>query len=224
MTKNVNNYSYWIQPVNIKNSRFTTPLPSSKFLRKYIPKNGKVLDLGCGYGRFTKLLVSLGYETIGIDISRPLIDRAKKLCPQARYRVISVQNYDPQIDCPFDAVFMMGVIENLVSPKERRDLAKKIYRSLNENGILFLETFVYDDRYEKDYIDNSLNNMPLGVFAVKRGLSKLILFHDTVSGTDKLFENEGLKRIYGKTTDFETWSGGKHKGYIAVYQKLKDYK
>ena len=48
---------------------------------KYIPKNGKVLDLGCGEGLTANLLGLLrpDLEIIGIDKSSLAVDSAKKI-------------------------------------------------------------------------------------------------------------------------------------------------
>ena len=39
----------------------------------------RVLDIGCGEGRFTRLLAGLGARATGIDITEPLLDRARRL-------------------------------------------------------------------------------------------------------------------------------------------------
>jgi len=41
-------------------------------------KGTKILDLGCGPGHNTYLMAELGFEAIGIDYSREMINRAKK--------------------------------------------------------------------------------------------------------------------------------------------------
>ena len=221
MTKKVTNYSFWNEPSNVEDSKFTTPLPSKEFLMKFIPKHGKVLDFGCGYGRLTKLLVDYGYKVVGVDISKPLIDQAKKLCPNALFRVSSVQGYNPEYDGPFDAILILAVIENIISLKEREDLAKKISKSLKKGGILLIETFIYDERNNKQYVSNHIDGESKGVFFVKKGSSKLTLFNDTVFGIDRLFIESNLKKVYLENVDFTTWSNEKQKGYVAVFIKEK---
>ena len=39
-----------------------------------LKKNQRILDLACGDGRYTHLLNSRGYRTVGLDLSRKLID------------------------------------------------------------------------------------------------------------------------------------------------------
>lgn len=45
------------------------------------------LDIGCGEGRFCRLLQGLGIKTVGIDPTEDLIKRAQELDPAGDYRV-----------------------------------------------------------------------------------------------------------------------------------------
>ena len=44
---------------------------------KYIRRNGKILDGGCGLGYLVVYLSSLGYDAVGVDFSRAMIRIAK---------------------------------------------------------------------------------------------------------------------------------------------------
>lgn len=47
----------------------------------------RVLDIGCGEGRFCRMLAAHGMATIGIDPTIALIEQARALHPQGDYRV-----------------------------------------------------------------------------------------------------------------------------------------
>jgi len=47
-------------------------------VREFLPAAGRILDVGCGYGRIAIPLVELGYEVTGIDISRALLRAARR--------------------------------------------------------------------------------------------------------------------------------------------------
>ncbi len=49
----------------------------------------KALDFGCGAGRSTRFLKGLGFEVAGVDISRDMVDRARKMDPEGDYRVVA---------------------------------------------------------------------------------------------------------------------------------------
>ena len=42
----------------------------SRFVLDLIPKNGKILDIGCGTGLFAQQYLTNGGSAVGIDISR----------------------------------------------------------------------------------------------------------------------------------------------------------
>jgi CMP-N-acetylneuraminic acid synthetase/ubiquinone/menaquinone biosynthesis C-methylase UbiE len=51
---------------------------ANSYLKKYSKQKSKLLDIGCGYGRFFSIYRDNGSEIYGIDISKEMIDEAKK--------------------------------------------------------------------------------------------------------------------------------------------------
>jgi SAM-dependent methyltransferase len=60
-------------------------LPSS--IRRY-SRGSPALDFGCGTGRSTRFLRSLGLNVVGADISQAMLDQARALDPSGDYRLI----------------------------------------------------------------------------------------------------------------------------------------
>lgn len=54
----------------------------------------RALDVGCGEGRFCRLLAGEGIATTGIDPTATLIERARELHPDGDYRVASAETMD----------------------------------------------------------------------------------------------------------------------------------
>jgi len=52
------------------------------------------LDLGCGEGRFCRMMQALGIATVGIDPTEALIARARALDPTGDYRVARAESLD----------------------------------------------------------------------------------------------------------------------------------
>lgn len=105
-----------------------------------IPK-GLVVDLGCGSGILAGVVSEQGYDIIGVDYSKALIDIARNKAPQARFVVSSLFDYEIP---PCEAVTAIGECLNyLFDGKSNLDtlemLFAKIYQSLNHPGI-----FVFD--------------------------------------------------------------------------------
>jgi SAM-dependent methyltransferase len=72
-----------------------------------------VLDVGCGRGEFCAFFAGLGHETLGLDISEPVIDFARRQHPQLEFRAGEVQTLLPELAGSFDVVFSSEVIEHL---------------------------------------------------------------------------------------------------------------
>ncbi len=45
-----------------------------QIVRELFPKGGRVLDIGCGTGRFLRAMRELDYEVYGVDVARPVVD------------------------------------------------------------------------------------------------------------------------------------------------------
>lgn len=85
-----------------------------KIINSYFPKGSLVLDIGCGAGRTTVGLHSLGFQVRGIDYSETMIEKAKENYPDL---VFSVQNVldlefpDNSFDCAifsFNGLMLVG--------------------------------------------------------------------------------------------------------------------
>jgi len=104
---------------------------------KYLPKKGKILDAGCGFGKWVLFLTKRGYEIIGVDNNKLAIEKLKKFDSTIRVELGDVLhlNYPDNF---FDAYISMGVIEHFEDgPKS---VLKEAYRILKPNGLIFVST------------------------------------------------------------------------------------
>ncbi len=53
-------------------------LKDLKYYEKYLPHGSKILELGCGLGFKAVPLSSLGYNVVGIDNDKRVVEAAKK--------------------------------------------------------------------------------------------------------------------------------------------------
>ena len=95
-----------------------------------------VLDVGCGVGRVTHLLHDRGFDVTGIDISEPLVEKARSLFPDVDFYVEDIR------DTRFDSksfeyvIFSFFGIDYLLPKVERTKALREIYRLLKPGGIL----------------------------------------------------------------------------------------
>jgi SAM-dependent methyltransferase len=103
--------------------------------------SGTVVDLGCGSGITSRLLRDAGYEILGIDLSEPLIEMARKRVPDAAFRVDSFATADIP---PCVAVTAIGEIFNYTfdpanSTAVRAKVFDRIYAALAPGGLLVFD-------------------------------------------------------------------------------------
>jgi len=108
-------------------------------LYKYIKKTDRILDQGCGTGRYSFTLYKLGYENIvGMDFSPKLLEIAKENAKKLNYEIKFVEGdirNMPFKDGSFDVVISAGVIEHV---PETEKAMSEISRVLKDEGYLFI--------------------------------------------------------------------------------------
>ncbi|MEM2105605.1 MAG: class I SAM-dependent methyltransferase [Candidatus Bathyarchaeia archaeon] len=73
------------------------------------------LDVGCAFGYGVSLLASLGYEAVGVDVSKFGVAQAKKRNSENEFVVCDVQQNLP-FKNKFDLVICLEVLEHLQNP------------------------------------------------------------------------------------------------------------
>ena len=104
--------------------------------RKYLPRDGNILEAGAGRGRWVIYLRRQGYDVTGIEIARAEIAAAKAFDPSVpiEYRDVLKTGFPEQ---SFDAVISLGVLEHFEDGPER---ALAEVRRILKPGGLFLVT------------------------------------------------------------------------------------
>ena len=113
------------------------------YLKRYLRKKQRILDLACGYGRFTIPLAKQGYNIQGIDISPNLIAKAKKTSKKEglnlKFQIGDMRKLLYK-DNSFDSIICMwSAFIELSKEKDQIKALKEMLRILNEGGFAFLE-------------------------------------------------------------------------------------
>jgi SAM-dependent methyltransferase len=98
----------------------------------------EALDFGCGAGRSTRFLTSLGFEVVGIDISRSMIDLARRADPHGDYRLVRDGDYSSLEPGSFDLVFSGFAFDNIPDVAKRCELLRGLCELLKESGRIIL--------------------------------------------------------------------------------------
>jgi SAM-dependent methyltransferase len=73
----------------------------------------RVLDLGCGAGRFVKALQDAGAEPVGVEIAEAALERARAVAPGADLRLLDDEGTIPLGHHEVDLVWCSEVLEHV---------------------------------------------------------------------------------------------------------------
>ena len=113
-------------------------------------KTGKLLEIGCAYGYFTKYFSENGFKAIGIDISSYAIKIAKSKFPGLKFSIGDIQKRTKFKNGEFDVIVALEVLEHC---KKLKKVLKEIKRILKKGGILLISvpaTDLQNPTFDKD--------------------------------------------------------------------------
>jgi SAM-dependent methyltransferase len=85
-----------------------------------VPEGTRVLDIGCGVGRWSRLLASRGADVTGVDISPTMIEEARRraqsegVAGRCRFHVRDISVLD--VPGKFDLVLGVTVLQHILDP------------------------------------------------------------------------------------------------------------
>lgn len=103
-------------------------------ISKHVSGNTAV-DFGCGTGRSTRFLKKLGFDTIGIDISKEMLQIAKELDTTGNYYFVEDGNYE-HLGKNFDLVLCVFTFDNIPGKQNRVNILKGLKKLLKSGGTL----------------------------------------------------------------------------------------
>jgi len=125
----------------LKSPYDTTWWNSSKYrlcLRRFnpLPRNARVLDLGCGLGQTSYFLAEHVAEVTGVDLSSFAIQFAKKNYHRSNLHFVQADIFVYQPEVLADAVFCMDLIEHF-NLQKLPELLQRISSFLKSGGRLY---------------------------------------------------------------------------------------
>ena len=120
-----------------------------RFVRKYVPEHGKILDVGCAAGYFLRVMREHGYDGYGVEVSAAIASEAQRHLGEDRVHVgmlHEVPDDERYRRGSFDLVTMWDVVEHVPDPQE---LLRQARAMLKPGGMLILETQNVDSRFAK---------------------------------------------------------------------------
>ncbi|MBR9675624.1 class I SAM-dependent methyltransferase [Candidatus Woesearchaeota archaeon] len=163
-------------------------------------KKPLILDVGCGTGGHLLILEKKGYECVGVDASKDMIEKAKEKGVKAELFVqditkLNLENKD------FDAVMCVyDVLNNLESIKDVEKAFRNVYDHLKTEGV-----FVFDI---------------ITIKAMKGMKNYSVQAGHTKKGDSYIWENDYKDKVW--TWTFTTFIENNRGGYDKFVEKHKE--
>jgi SAM-dependent methyltransferase len=108
-----------------------------RYLLEHVAAGDRVLDVGCGEGRFASELLRAGVPVVGIDVAEEPLRRARERDPELDLRLVDADGPWPLEDASFDAVWAGETIEHVA---DTAGWLSEVRRVLRPGGCLLLST------------------------------------------------------------------------------------
>ena len=127
---------------------------------QYLCLKDRVLDLGCGNGRFYNSFIKKDVEYFGVDPSSNLIEIAKGNHPQGNFQIASADSL-PFSNDYFNKVYSIAVLHHISSPELRQQFLKEAKRVLKQDGYLILTVWDLKEKLKRKGFLNWFKNRKL---------------------------------------------------------------
>jgi SAM-dependent methyltransferase len=114
-----------------------------RYLDRYLPPQGCILEVGAAAGRYTLGLAKRGYQITAVDLSAALLDLCKQslaeegLESQVQLILADARDLSQVRERGFDAVLLMGPLYHLIIESDRQTALKEASDRLRKGGVLF---------------------------------------------------------------------------------------
>ncbi|MEZ8820388.1 class I SAM-dependent methyltransferase [Vibrio sp. 10N.222.54.A1] len=137
-------------------------------LHQIFGNEGKThLDLACGTGPHVRHFIDFGYQSGGLDLNKPMLDIAEVRCPEAKFSVQNMSNFE--VTEPLDLItcFLYSIHYN-DGLEKLKECIESVHRALKPEGI-FCFNVVDKDKISNDLFVRHTTNQDKDDFTFRSG-------------------------------------------------------
>jgi S-adenosylmethionine-dependent methyltransferase len=114
-----------------------------RYLDKYLPRRGKIMEIGCATGAYTIPLAKRGYDVTALDFASKEVEVCKtkvkleKLEGKVTCLVADARDLSEVTVDDYDAALVMGPLYHLILEEDRRTAIQQACRHLKKGGLVF---------------------------------------------------------------------------------------
>jgi len=122
-------------------------LTTMRYIEKYLPKGGKVLEVGAGTGRYSRAVADMGYTVEAVELVPHNIDIFRQSMKPGREINITQGN---ALDLSmfesdtFDLVLVLGPLYHLYTLEDKRQAISEALRVTKPGGVVFVAYVMSD--------------------------------------------------------------------------------
>lgn len=114
-----------------------------RYLDKFLPRRGNILEIGCASGAYTIPLAKRGYNVTAVDFSPSLLDICRRKTQKERLEdkvnclLSDARDLSAVTGNDYDAALIMGPLYHLILADDRRTAIQQAARRLKTGGLVF---------------------------------------------------------------------------------------
>jgi SAM-dependent methyltransferase len=137
-THNYLQFSRQYADLDIEGTYYLAFAEVTKQAQQWANRN-RALDFGCGSGRSTRFLHSLGFAAIGVDVNPHMLGQAQQLDPSGNYQLLTTQRL-PFPAASLDLIFQSFVLLEYSATAQMLETLKEFNRVLADDGLVVIIT------------------------------------------------------------------------------------
>jgi ubiquinone/menaquinone biosynthesis C-methylase UbiE len=157
----------------------------------------RALDFGCGTGRSTRFLHGLNFDVTGVDISGPMLERARERDPDGDYRLVQDEGLDVFTAGSFDLVLSAFTFDNIPTMEKKVSHFTSLRRLLTDKGRI-LNLVSSPDIYVNEWISFSTKDFPENRNAKSGDRVRIVMLdvEDRRPVEDIVWSDEDYRKVY----------------------------
>ncbi len=151
--------NYTIIAKDFSQTRSKVLWPELQDFLKYVGKNDKVLDIGCGNARIYKAMKKKNIHYTGIDFVSNFIEENKQKYPNAKFKLVDITKKQSwgRVKNKFDVIFCVAVLHHIPSKNLHNLIIENIHKRLKDKGVLILTVW---NLWQNRFISKHIKQIP----------------------------------------------------------------
>ena len=157
----------------------------------------RAVDFGCGTGRSTRFLRTLGFDVVGVDIAEEMLAQARVRDPDGDYRLVADGDVGGLPAHGFDLVFSAFTFDNVPTMEKKVALFQSLARLLKGHGRI-VNLVSTPDIYRNEWASFSTRAYPENRNARSGDKVRIVMLdvEDRRPVEDILWTDEDYREVY----------------------------